>query len=254
MISFFALAVLWPQPRLEQDDWRPLQRSGGRSASLPVQIALRRDRRLPARGHDPRPGTSAPQTALDNLAPTFLLITFWVGMVFASILFGGVYRAFSPFRALGRAAAVAEPAVPGEARALAGGGRACGSSPGSSSCRGWGENAVDARHRRARLHDPHAGRAVLLGRGDVVAARRGVRGLLRHVRSHVDLGGARRRPRGAAPARRPSAAWTRPPGTVAVRRGDDRHGHVRRPVAGAALEGRARPTSWTRSTGSGSAR
>ena len=41
-------------------------------------------------------------TALDNWAPTFLLITFWVGMVFVSILFGDVYRAFSPFRALGR--------------------------------------------------------------------------------------------------------------------------------------------------------
>jgi hypothetical protein len=41
-------------------------------------------------------------TALDNWAPTFLLITFWVGMVFASILFGDIYRAFSPFRALGR--------------------------------------------------------------------------------------------------------------------------------------------------------
>ena len=49
-------------------------------------------------------------TALDNWAPTFLLITFWVGMVFVSILFGDVYRAFSPFRAIGPAAAVAEPA------------------------------------------------------------------------------------------------------------------------------------------------
>ena len=30
VISFFALAVLWPQPRLEQDKWRAL--SGGRWA------------------------------------------------------------------------------------------------------------------------------------------------------------------------------------------------------------------------------
>jgi hypothetical protein len=41
-------------------------------------------------------------TALDNWAPTFILITFWVGLVFASILFGDVFRAFSPWRALGR--------------------------------------------------------------------------------------------------------------------------------------------------------
>ena len=40
-------------------------------------------------------------TALDNWAPTFILITFWVGLVFASILFGDVFRAFSPWRAIG---------------------------------------------------------------------------------------------------------------------------------------------------------
>ena len=35
VISFFALAVLWPQPRLEQDNWRPVK--GGRAiASVPV--------------------------------------------------------------------------------------------------------------------------------------------------------------------------------------------------------------------------
>jgi hypothetical protein len=41
-------------------------------------------------------------TALDNLAPTFIFINFWVGMVFASILFGDIFRAFNPWRALGR--------------------------------------------------------------------------------------------------------------------------------------------------------
>jgi hypothetical protein len=41
-------------------------------------------------------------TALDNWAPTFVLITFWVGMVFLSILFGDVFRAFNPWRAIGR--------------------------------------------------------------------------------------------------------------------------------------------------------
>jgi hypothetical protein len=100
VISFFALAVLWPQPRLEQDNWRPLP--GGRTiVSLPVQIvcgffgvALLVITVLA--------GYIGSGTALDNWAPTFLLITFWVGMVFVSILFGDVYRAFSPFRALGR--------------------------------------------------------------------------------------------------------------------------------------------------------
>jgi hypothetical protein len=43
-------------------------------------------------------------SALDNFAPTFILINFWVGMVFVSILFGDVFRAFNPWRAVGRAA------------------------------------------------------------------------------------------------------------------------------------------------------
>ena len=100
VISFFALAVLWPEPRLERERWRPLP--GGRAlVSLPVQVlcgligVLLLVVTIVA-------GYVGSGTALDNWAPTFLLITFWVGMVFASILFGGIYRAFSPFRAIGR--------------------------------------------------------------------------------------------------------------------------------------------------------
>ena len=101
VISFFALAVLWPQPRLEQDVWRPLKRSGRALASMPVQVLCG------AIGVfllvvTIVGGYVGAQTATDNFAPTFLMIIFWVGLVFASILFGGVYRAFSPFRALGR--------------------------------------------------------------------------------------------------------------------------------------------------------
>jgi hypothetical protein len=100
VVSFFALAVLWPQPRLERDAWRPLP--GGRFlASPPVQAAfgivgvLLLATTIVA-------GYVGSGTALDNWAPTFILITFWVGLVFASILFGDVYRAFSPWRAIGR--------------------------------------------------------------------------------------------------------------------------------------------------------
>src|SRR3954452_17433324 len=100
VISFFALAVLWPTPRLEQDDWRPLP--GGKAfASLPVQVLCG------AIGVGllivtVLAGYIGAGAALDNWAPTFILIVFLVGMVFASILFGDIYRAFSPFRAVGR--------------------------------------------------------------------------------------------------------------------------------------------------------
>ena len=100
VISFFALAVLWPQPRLERDDWRPL--SGGRGfghAALQVACGAVGVGLLLV---TIVAGYLGSGTAQDNWAPNFLLITVWVGLVFASILFGDVYRAFSPFRALGR--------------------------------------------------------------------------------------------------------------------------------------------------------
>jgi hypothetical protein len=100
VISFFALAVLWPQPRLERDSWKPMP--GGRFiASAPVQ-AVCGAIGVFLLGVTIAAGYVGSGTALDNWAPTFILITFWVGLVFASILFGDIFRAFSPWRALGR--------------------------------------------------------------------------------------------------------------------------------------------------------
>jgi hypothetical protein len=100
VISFFALAVLWPQPRLERDSWKPMP--GGRLlASAPVQVVCGAIGVF-LLGVTIAAGYVGSGTALDNWAPTFILITFWVGLVFASILFGDIFRAFSPWRALGR--------------------------------------------------------------------------------------------------------------------------------------------------------
>jgi hypothetical protein len=103
MISFVALAALWPRPRLEaRPSWRPLPWGLGRvlgSRAVEVVcgaigVALLAVVILA--------GYLGSGTALDNFAPTFILITFWVGLVFASVLLGDVFRAFSPWRALGR--------------------------------------------------------------------------------------------------------------------------------------------------------
>jgi hypothetical protein len=103
VVSFAALAVLWPRPRLEKAPWTPLPWGLGRAlgrrgvdvvcgavgvALLAIVIVA---------------GYIGPDSAIDNLAPTFIMITFWVGLVFASLLFGDVFRAFNPWRAIGRA-------------------------------------------------------------------------------------------------------------------------------------------------------
>jgi hypothetical protein len=99
--SFFALAVLWPRPRLERRPWRPLP--GGRllgSRAWDVLLGLAGIALLAV---VIVAGYAGGGSALDNLAPTFVLITFWVGLVFASILLGDVFALLSPWRALGRA-------------------------------------------------------------------------------------------------------------------------------------------------------
>ncbi len=100
VISFFALALLWQKPKLEDDWWRPLP--GGRvlaSGAVQVLCGVVGVGLLVV---TIVAGYVAPGAALEQWASTFLLNTVWVGLVFASILFGDIYRAFSPFRAIGR--------------------------------------------------------------------------------------------------------------------------------------------------------
>jgi hypothetical protein len=100
VVSFAALAVLWPKPRLEHSDWRPMP--GGRvlgSRLVEVVCGVIGVGLLFLTLWSALAGAEGPQ---DNFAPTFVLIIFWVGLVFASALFGDVFRAFNPWRAIGR--------------------------------------------------------------------------------------------------------------------------------------------------------
>jgi hypothetical protein len=101
VISFVALAALWPKPRMQgTPSWKPLP-GGAVLGSRPVEVLCG------AIGVGllvvvMLAGYIGSGVALDNFAPTFILITFWVGLVFASAIFGNVFKAFSPWRALGR--------------------------------------------------------------------------------------------------------------------------------------------------------
>lgn len=115
IVSFVALAALWPRPRLERPRWRPLPgrlaaglASGAVDAVTGAIGALLLVVVIWA-------GLAGAQSATANFAPTFVYIVFWLGLVPASVLFGDVFRALNPWRAIGRAfAAVARRLARGE--------------------------------------------------------------------------------------------------------------------------------------------
>ena len=105
IVSFVALAVLWPRPKLEDEGWRPLPWGVGRVlAGAPVQILCGATGVLLV-GVVVWSGLAGEPNPTGNFAPTFVFVTFWLGFIPASVLFGDVFRAFNPWRALGKAAA-----------------------------------------------------------------------------------------------------------------------------------------------------
>jgi hypothetical protein len=101
-VSFVALAVLWPEPKLENEGWRPLPRGIGRVlASRPVEIICGAIGVF-LLGVVVYAGLRGTQSTQANLAPTFVYVFFWLGLVPASVVLGDVFRAFNPWRAIGR--------------------------------------------------------------------------------------------------------------------------------------------------------
>jgi hypothetical protein len=103
VVSFVALAVLWPDPRLQREGWRALPAGLGRVVtSGPVEV-LCGAAGIFLLGLTVYTGLEGTQSSTANFAPTFVYVIFWVALVPASVLFGDVFRAFNPWRALGRA-------------------------------------------------------------------------------------------------------------------------------------------------------
>lgn len=104
VVSFVGLAMLWPRPRLEHPRERPLLTIpawvdvlGGALGialfALVVIAGLIGDQAVPQA----------------NLAPTFVYVAFWVGLVPLSVVAGNVFGWLNPWRALARAIAWAIP-------------------------------------------------------------------------------------------------------------------------------------------------
>lgn len=104
-VSFVALGTLWRQQVLDERDWRPvLPRLSLWITSRPAEI-LCGACGVALLALVIYAGLAGAQESDDNFATVFVFVIFWVGLVPISALFGDVFRAFNPWRAVGRAAA-----------------------------------------------------------------------------------------------------------------------------------------------------
>jgi hypothetical protein len=97
VVSFVALALGWSQPRLVALPVRPLF---GFPRALEVLLGALGVFCFFVVVYAGIFGTGAQSR---NLAPTVVFVAFWIGMPFASLLFGDVFRLINPWRAIGRA-------------------------------------------------------------------------------------------------------------------------------------------------------
>ena len=175
-------------------------------------------------------GTEAPDR---NFSVTFVFVTVWLGLVVLSVVFGDVFRAFNPWRAIARVVGGAvqagrRPVRPAAARLPRALGAVAGRArpgrlrlararlrPGRLS-----DGRPDAAHRRGRdprLHRLHVRRHDALREREVARARRDLLGLLPHVldawrRSRSATAGS-----GSAGRSRPRTRWVaEAPGSVAL--------------------------------------
>jgi hypothetical protein len=99
VISFVALAVLWPRPRLEGIRERPVLKV---PAVLEVLCGVLG---VAAFVITVWAGFAGSQTATANLAPTVVYVVFWVAVPFTTVVLGDVFAAFNPWRAIARGTA-----------------------------------------------------------------------------------------------------------------------------------------------------
>jgi hypothetical protein len=102
LVTAGALFVLWQKPRLEPERWRPLPAGFSRVVTSPVVDVLAGLVGVLLLALVVWSGFAGVQVPTANFAPTFVYVVFWLGLVPLSLLVGDVFRAFNPWRAIGR--------------------------------------------------------------------------------------------------------------------------------------------------------
>jgi hypothetical protein len=103
IISFALLSVAWTEVRLQKEDWRPLPGWVSAVALGPVTDAFCGLVGVGLFFLVLYAGFRGIEDPTQNFSVIFVFYTFWLGMVLASVLLGDVFRAFNPWRAIGRA-------------------------------------------------------------------------------------------------------------------------------------------------------
>ena len=117
IVSFVGLTLGWRSVRFEDYDWRALGRglstalTGRPARVLAGAIGVALLFLVIWTGID---GVDAPDR---NFSVTFVFVTFWLGVVVLSVLFGNVFRAFNPWRAIAHVVAAGFSALVGQKQA-----------------------------------------------------------------------------------------------------------------------------------------
>lgn len=114
IVSFIALSAAWRSPRFEEEPWRPLPDGLSRALlGMPMQAICGAAAVFLAgvAVYAGLQGTEAPDR---NFALTFIFVTVWLGFPVLSVLLGDIFRAFNPWRAIGRFCGAAFKAIAGQ--------------------------------------------------------------------------------------------------------------------------------------------
>jgi hypothetical protein len=96
VVSFVALSTMWTTPQLQQQRRRALVRLPAALEWLACLIGVGLFALVLYSGF------AGAQVPLANFSVTFIYVAFWVGVPVASVLFGDVFRALSPWRTCAR--------------------------------------------------------------------------------------------------------------------------------------------------------
>ena len=117
VITFAVLVLVWRTPRLGRaSSGRPLPAGLQRLLESPALRRVLQALALAAATVVTAVALAGPPETEQNLAPWVLYVTFWVGLVPASLLLGPVWRVANPLRLLHRGLRMLVPPPRGEPR------------------------------------------------------------------------------------------------------------------------------------------